>query len=1216
MPSETNIDSSEDSENRGLGVAIPTSYATYIDRWAIVVGISKYKYDSLNLKYADRDAEELVKVLQSPSGGGFEKEHIVKLVNEDATTANITRALRSFLKKPAKDDIVLIYFACHGAPDIDRPHIVYLLTHDTDPRDISGTALPMREVDLSLKENLLAERVIVIADTCHSAAIGGGIGRRSAEENNLRVVNRYLQELVTSKKGLALLTSAAAEEVSLEDEKWGGGHGVFTHYLLEGMRGAADYQPRNGIVTVRELFEYVRKNVQKATGNKQHPCIGTNPFDGNLPIAITAGISAQEHYELGCQLYQLGLKLEDKGRFESASTHLQEAIRLSRATGSKFPEAHLQLGLALMAAGNLPKAIEAFETATKANLADAAYYLGMTYAKQGESEKSMQALESFLNKYPQDEKVPWVQEFIAQQAQQHSGTKYALLIGIDVYPPESGFAPLKGPVNDVQLIRELLLQQYAFPPENINVLTDKNATYERILMTLQELAVKAKSNDIVVIHFSGHASESSDYQHYLIVYDSVTSFGKSNSISRDEESFTRVITAQQLHNSLNAILGNKTLILDTHANSNFIDLAHKEGNYTLFLGTSPGLMAYERRVDGKRYGFFTYSFVEQLRQLVASVELRHLHELVTNRIQSLGGKQLPIFIGNSNDYFFSNRNYFIDFFNFSQRQNYSAFTQEQIEQQYTTALKHLTVPFSEFYYSLGRAFFEKNDYQKSISNLQKSLVQTQQTNPDILLAFGTAQLFARQYSAASKTLHEYMQFIDSPTSAAQIQQILSTIKHLESPQCHALLIGVNNYLSSTVPKLCGAVNDVLALEAVLMEKYNFNKVNIKILLNSEATSKNILDTFKELATKSQEVPALFYFAGNGSLNVNENLTILGVDSRQPDIYDIEINELIEIVGERPTNLVTVIDAGWTNAISASSSERVAPPDTRPIPSKRALIPLLSKTRDLSSINLKIGYTSIYSKSPLFKLRETSETIQGERIFDSNGKMTTHGILTQVLIETLKRSDANTLTYTQLVRSLSDKFKLPPVIVGDNLNDKVFINYLLKRSVDASLKQIEQEPIKQIVSILQRLIEQRNGFDPEGHLNLGVTYYLLGEYEKSITTLESTLAEVSGQHPKMMEQRSGNQQDYPEAHYWLGRVLYESDRDLARAVSGLRLATQQDPTNVSAHYYLGQALRALVKQEILTEAERAFETYLKGGSPLGQKDEVQEFLRSRNSISTQ
>lgn len=146
---------------RRFQAVLPNSYATYTNRWAIVVGISKYKHDSLNPKYADRDAESLYNLLISRSGGGFEQDHIVKLTNEAATTANITRALRSFLKKPAREDLVLIYFACHGGPDLDRPDNVFL-THDSDPNDISGTALPMRKIDLCLRENLHAEKAILL----------------------------------------------------------------------------------------------------------------------------------------------------------------------------------------------------------------------------------------------------------------------------------------------------------------------------------------------------------------------------------------------------------------------------------------------------------------------------------------------------------------------------------------------------------------------------------------------------------------------------------------------------------------------------------------------------------------------------------------------------------------------------------------------------------------------------------------------------------------------------------------------------------------------------------------------------------------------------------------------------------------------------------------------------------------------------------------------
>ena len=981
-------------------VNLPTSYATYVDRWAIVVGVSKYKHDRLNLKYADRDAEALYELLLTASGGGFEKDHIVKLVNEEATTANITRALRSFLKKPAKEDIVLIYFACHGAPDIDRPGIVYLLTHDVDPKDISGTALPMREIDLSLRENLLAERVIILADTCHSAAIGGGIGRRDAGDNTA-VVNSYLREVSKTRGGVALLTSAEANEVSFEDAKWGDGHGVFTHYLLEGMKGAADRSPKNGVVTVGELFEYVRENVQRATDNKQHPCIGTNSYDRNLPVAITAGISAQEHYELGYQLYQIGMKLNDRGRLQSASRHLQEAIRLARVTGIDFKEAQLQLGLVLMHTGDLLKAIEVFETAKKVGIPDATYYLGIAYAEQGQSKKSAQVLESFLKKYPRDKKALWVQEFILQQTYQYNSTKYALLVGIDDYPAKSGFAPIEGSLNDVQFIWELLIEQYAFSPENITILTDSNATYNRVLLELDELSHKSTLNDIIIIHFSGHSIEPVEYKDYLVVYDSITPFNKAacgdSQKLAHEDSFSQVVTSQQLHDCVNSIPGKTTLILDTHANQNFIDLA-ETGKYTLLLATSPGLQAYERRINGEKYGFFTYSFVEQLRQLACNAKLGQLHKLITDRIQSLGGKQLPILIGDRDECFLASHNYLLDSFNFSQYRNYSAFTEEQLDRQYDTSVKQMTALFPEFYQSMGQAFLEKRNYEKAVGSFQIALEQSQLDHLNILFDLGTAQSLAGQYMSASKTFQRYLESDSLQSHTVSIKAVLSELEQLSLHKHCALLVGVDRYHNSSVPKLGGAANDVHALKEVLVDSYHFQETNISVLLDNDATCENILKCFKDLVAISEETPALFYFAGNGSLNNDGSPTILGVDSRENDICDIELKELASTVGQRSTNLITIIDAGWANAIARPSSGRVAPPDSRSIPvtpsGTRAAVLVstslnddLINVRDLSIINHQIGYVSIYSKSIKFGLYERSNEIQGEKDFiqSDNGR---------------------------------------------------------------------------------------------------------------------------------------------------------------------------------------------------------------------------------------
>ena len=63
----------------------------------------------------------------------------------------MTQAVRSFLAQTEDDDLVLIYFACHGAPDTTAPaRPLFLLTHDCDPDDIAGAAMPMEQIAWAL----------------------------------------------------------------------------------------------------------------------------------------------------------------------------------------------------------------------------------------------------------------------------------------------------------------------------------------------------------------------------------------------------------------------------------------------------------------------------------------------------------------------------------------------------------------------------------------------------------------------------------------------------------------------------------------------------------------------------------------------------------------------------------------------------------------------------------------------------------------------------------------------------------------------------------------------------------------------------------------------------------------------------------------------------------------------------------------------------------
>ncbi len=286
-----------------------------VDRWAVVIGVSKYKDPSLNLEFADRDAREFYEFLRSPEGGSFKTENIALLINEVATVASVNDAFRDFLKKPGRDDLVIIYLACHGSPDPDVPGNVYLLAHDVVK--VTG-GVPFLEIDHAV-QSMKAERVVIFADACHSAAIGGGLGNRGVRDAALNI-HANVSRLAQSKPGVALLTSCEADQVAREGKASGGGHGVFTYFLLEGLRGEADTHPKDGAVTVGGLFEYVRDKVKVATDHRQHPSI-QGRFDRSLPIS-TPGVARSR------LLASQGAAKLDAGDIDAAESHWRTACEL------------------------------------------------------------------------------------------------------------------------------------------------------------------------------------------------------------------------------------------------------------------------------------------------------------------------------------------------------------------------------------------------------------------------------------------------------------------------------------------------------------------------------------------------------------------------------------------------------------------------------------------------------------------------------------------------------------------------------------------------------------------------------------------------------------------------------------------------------------------------------------------------------------------------
>ena len=235
--------------------------------WAVIVGVGRYAAMP-SLKFTDDDAYRVYSFLKSPEGGALPDEQIALLIDESATRANILNAMRRQFLRADANDVVLLYFSGHG---LDGCFL---------PVDFDGYRNKLRHEEI--KKVFLesaAKHKLCIADACHSGSLQYGLTARGPAPVS---VNRYYQALEDSDGGIALLMSSKAEELSLEDH--GLRQGVFTFYLLKGLKGEAD---TNGdqIVSIREIYKYVTPKVREYTAGAQTPTL-SGLYDDGMPVAL------------------------------------------------------------------------------------------------------------------------------------------------------------------------------------------------------------------------------------------------------------------------------------------------------------------------------------------------------------------------------------------------------------------------------------------------------------------------------------------------------------------------------------------------------------------------------------------------------------------------------------------------------------------------------------------------------------------------------------------------------------------------------------------------------------------------------------------------------------------------------------------------------------------------------------------------------------------
>lgn len=231
---------------------------------AVVIGVSAYT-KVRRLSYARSDAIAFRDYLRDDLHVPAENLHL--LVDEEATLPQIKRLLgRTLPQAVGKNDTVLVYFSGHGGREADTAaasgQAAYLYPVGADEQDLIATAYPLEDLERSFRR-IQAQRLVFIADSCYS-----GSARDPKAAAQAKGSARVLQ-LLTQSKGRVILSACQADQVAQESPRFK--RGLFTHFLLEGLKeGRADIDG-DGAVDTDELYSYVSQRVSKASGQTQHP---------------------------------------------------------------------------------------------------------------------------------------------------------------------------------------------------------------------------------------------------------------------------------------------------------------------------------------------------------------------------------------------------------------------------------------------------------------------------------------------------------------------------------------------------------------------------------------------------------------------------------------------------------------------------------------------------------------------------------------------------------------------------------------------------------------------------------------------------------------------------------------------------------------------------------------------------------------------------------
>lgn len=259
--------------------------------FGVVVGVSNYKGDRMDLDYAAVDAKDISTTIEDAAKKLLGKDHVFmyRLTTDSGYTIPEKKAIKKtfdeIAAKAGPNDILFIFLSGHGVMD-DKTKQFYYMTVEasslSDEAVFKDVGISMNELTDWIKpQSIKAQKRILILDACKSGQAINNLMKVAQAPLAVKGDDNSLQlkaiDKLNEKSGLFILSASASGELAFESGIYG--HGYLTYSLLKVIKEKPDILEDGKFLNVSRWFNAAAQTVSelaKEDRASQEPQIVTN----------------------------------------------------------------------------------------------------------------------------------------------------------------------------------------------------------------------------------------------------------------------------------------------------------------------------------------------------------------------------------------------------------------------------------------------------------------------------------------------------------------------------------------------------------------------------------------------------------------------------------------------------------------------------------------------------------------------------------------------------------------------------------------------------------------------------------------------------------------------------------------------------------------------------------------------------------------------------